>query len=182
MDRSNAKCWITEHRFVGQSFAPMTSEEEDALNLEDNGMSLPSIILPSDHHPTWCIMLVFESLDFMLKTLKNHIFPMHCLNISNYCRSPNLIWLVWMWWKHKRDGAPIICLGFDLNWENMKIWVKLAINQISSPKIVPTLSKDFCATRTKFVMFNHCNSPSFHDLVLGLLRSKCSLAWLCLLA
>jgi len=57
--------------FVGQSFALTRSrEEEDALTLEDEGMSLPSIILPSDHHPAWCIMLVFESLDFMLKMLK----------------------------------------------------------------------------------------------------------------
>jgi len=154
MDRSNAKCWITEHRFVGQSFARMTPEE-DTLNLEDEGMSLPSIILPSDHPPAWCIMLVFESLDFMLKMLK--IIYSQC----TVWTFPILVeaWIRYGWFKCDENVAPINCHSWIwLNLENMKIWVKYAINQISSPKIV--LHDKICNVQS-------LQLPSFHDLVLG---------------
>lgn len=104
MDRSTAKCWITEDRWVtfcrAQSFAQQRGKRRCwiwdicqnyklylsklqnvfvKIQFAQRGkswiwkmkeMSFPSIILPIDHHPAWCIMLVFESLDFMLKMLK----------------------------------------------------------------------------------------------------------------
>jgi len=115
-------------------------------------MSLPSIILPSDQHPAWCIMLVFESLDFMLKMLKIIYSQCTVWTFPILVEPPesDMVGL---------NVAPINCHSWIwLNLENMKIWVKYAINQISSPKIV--LHDKICNVQS-------LQLPSFHDLVLG---------------